>query len=803
MTLVAASRDAITTTANQIGAYAARLRPAQAEDDPNEDQLWATVDHAVRQIEDLVRGHGAFDVMTMLSQYLMSPDLALWTESGSSLLDSWAAAEVVALVLTGLGLPKRDPTLAKRTAEIIPELVSTGAEVVHLAATRAVVRYRQVCATQPSVEGMSAMAFRLSSHETSVRGRQYPSVAERINARVLRTPQTDLAFRTELGFTYDEVLAVRDAVAEVVGLAHESAYGNLARAAQGGGAPKAEAIDAIHSIFERPGVLQLVTTDLISDRLAPMSPDVIEAVLSRFSLRPKGKSPGDLVRSFVEGRNPMAGLAMLHDPALGYLPLPGVMALDEIRRTCESAVKSTKSWTTYGRARDKAVENLAADTIADLLTGRARQYRNLRYRDARAGQDVSRDSTSHVDAPLTEADCLLVLDGVALCVEVKAGGLRARTRQGDLAQLKGDLSKTVKKAASQAQRLRELIVRHHGLWLEGGDWLDLSGVQEVHSIVACLDDLGPLALSTSEMVRAGVLPQTHIPWVVSVHDLLVVKDVLDRPEQFLNYLRRRTNRDSALWITGSDELDILMWFVAGGFYFVADPDRLHEAHPGSKPPTQRMRREYAEQDRTIVGTLTDTLDAYYYWVEGSSSSPADCPRRRNPPAVLLQLLDAMREKCAPGWLRLGADLDGYSTDAQDRIAVNINYTLAGTRRDGGFHTFATGGMDDTGRWVCIFASGTDVNEDCKHLEQYLKAKKHQDHADRAFGVLLAADASPLTTIWLAHAPEPNAALDALAREMRLIPADRAPDSIPPRAKVQAKRQAGKPGRKARRKRRRR
>jgi hypothetical protein len=37
---------------------------------------------------------------------------------------------------------------------------------------------------------------------------------------------------------------------------------------------------------------------------------------------------------------------------------------------------------------------------------------------------------------------------------------------------------------------------------------------------------------------------------------------------------RRTNRDAALWITGSDELDILMWFVCRGFYFVPDPDRI-------------------------------------------------------------------------------------------------------------------------------------------------------------------------------------------------------------------------------------
>ena len=47
------------------------------------------------------------------------------------------------------------------------------------------------------------------------------------------------------------------------------------------------------------------------------------------------------------------------------------------------------------------------------------------------------------------------------------------------------------------------------------------------------------------MVKARILPQARLPWVVSVHDLLVIKHVLARPEQFLTYLRRRTARDAA------------------------------------------------------------------------------------------------------------------------------------------------------------------------------------------------------------------------------------------------------------------
>ncbi len=796
ITLVGASEEALVITAAQIDAYAGRLRPLEPGEEPRQDIIPAVVEHAVRQIEALVHGHDSFDVMTMLRQYLLPPDLALWSESGSTPGGSWSAAEVVALVLLGLGLPIRDPGVETPTASIVPELVTDAAAVVQLATVNALTRYSQIPAAEASAEGMTAMAFRLSSHETSVRGRQYSTVATQINDAVLRTPQTTATFRNHLGFSYDDVISVRDALIDVVGQAHERAYADLAAAAQAGGPPDATARAAAEALFQTPSQLQQVTAGQVADH-AGLEVGLVAAVLDRFSVRPDGNTPLELVRAFVDGRNPLAGTAVLSDPDRGYLPLPGAIALDEIRRTCEAPLKGTGAWTRYGQARDRAVEALVAETLTVMLDDRATVHRNLRYREPRSGDDLSATSTTHSAASITEADCLLVLDGVALCVEVKSGDLRARTRQGGLAQLEGDLKKTVKAAAGQADRLRQLIVDNQGLWLEDGAWLDLGDIREIHSLVVCLDDLGPLALCTAELARAGVLSQTRLPWVVSVHDLLVTQHVLNRPEHFLSYLRRRTNRDVALWITGSDELDVLMWFVAGGFYFVPDPDRIHADHPGSKPPTAKMRRAYREQGRTQVGTFTDPLDAHYYWLEGTSSREASCPRRADPPKLLHLLIDTMRQKGAPVWWRVGADLDGYSSRTQEQMAANIADLLEGSRRDGDFHTFTTGGADDTGRWIYIFAAGPVTRESRAHLQRYLAAKKHQEHADRALAAHLNPDGSPRLTLWLSHPPGDDTELDHLARSMRLVPPGRAPDSIPPKANAKAKAKA-KAARKKRR-----
>jgi hypothetical protein len=312
----------------------------------------------------------------------------------------------------------------------------------------------------------------------------------------LRTAKTDAVFRDVLGFTYDDVLAVREAVIDLVGDSFEDALKQLQKAAETGGPPGATATEAARSLFETPSQLHSVTPEQIV-RQAGLGLAVVKAVLDLFSARPDGRSSGELVKAFCDGRNPMAGKAILHAPGRGYLPLPGAMALDEIRRTCEAPLKGTPSWTRYGRARDRAVESLVSDTIDAFLQGKATTYRNPRYRISASGHGLSSSSTTHPAAPVAEADALILLDGVALCVEVKAGDLRPRARQGGVAQLHGDLGKTVQDAAEQADRLRSIIETNGGLWLEDGTWLDLGDVQEIHSVVACLDDLGPLALATS------------------------------------------------------------------------------------------------------------------------------------------------------------------------------------------------------------------------------------------------------------------------------------------------------------------
>jgi hypothetical protein len=785
--IVSCGPEAAESVVHAISSMISTIRPAETSTTAVED-LQGVVEVSVRELCGLLDGHDPFDVMAFVRQYLAPPDLSMWSESDSTVEASWACAEVIALALLGTGLPKRPATTTASTASIVPEAVRRAAHIVQLSQIEAL---NAMGARRDDEIGQLAAQF--CSHETSVRGRQYDTIARLINTAVLEGEQSVKIWRETLAYAYADVLDVRKAISDICVETTDAHCSQIRAASQAGAAePDGATKDAMGALFVTPSILSVVTAELVVKRVS-VDVDIIRAILDRFAIVSDNRDSQKLVGEFVHGRNPMAGKGIIHDGAGRYLVLPGAIALDEIRRTCEPAIKGTGAWSSYNRQRAKAAEKLTADTIRRLADRLGDLREGVMYRAitrSQASVDLSATSTTADLADLAEADVLLVLDGVALCVEVKAGEIRLRSRQGGSEQLRSDLKKTVKAAASQTDRLRDLITTHGGLWLQDGNWLDLASIEEVYSVVVCLDDLGPLASTTAQLVRGGVLAQTNLPWVISLHDLLVCAEILTEPAQFLTYLRRRTNRDAAIWVTAADELDVLMWFVTGGFFFEPDPERIHARHPETRPPTGKDKKSYAEQGRTIVGTFTDDLDAWYYWREGSSSRSADPPRRDMAPD-LRQLTQRLREGQEPGWLRMSADLDGLSSKAQEDLADTISTIRRRTARDGGFHTCGLEGADDSGRWLLVAATGPDTPRTREHLHAYLTAKKHHDRADRAMAILLDADGDPRMTFWLSHPLRPDPELDHLARAMGLPPADRAPRVLPPKAKRPQKRRPTK------------
>lgn len=505
----------------------------------------------------------------------------------------------------------------------------------------------------------------------------------------------------------------------------------------------------------------------------------VDAILSLFSVTfGEPQDPVKLVKNFLDGQNPFTQAALLADKAGNYITVALPIGTDCFRQAAEAALKSTSAWSRYDKHRAAATEELAVGFLESLLDVPA-AHANVKYFRPKPGVELTalgsgaQEITSLGDE--VEADALFLVEDVAVCVEVKARSVTSGARQGHVLKLANDLKKTVGEATEQAIRLETLIDQNHGLWLGDKTWLDLSHIREVRSIAVCLDDMGPLGTALDELVRSNVIQESRFPWIVSLHDLAIVSEVLDRPAEFLLYLRRRTESDVSMLYHAVDELDLFMLFVQGGLYIDPNPGKVSQAHPTAGSPTRWEKKRYLKNAvSTRVHTHTDSLDAWVYYKEGSSLQEVPKPAFASVEYVL-KIVDFLHDGHKPGWLRFGADLLNLSSEAQKSLAQDIKRVLRHTRRDDMPHTMCTGYAGTWG-FPTLFVQTQSPKmafaDAKKGLTTYMAAKRYQMRSDRALGLLMKVNAEIVCAIYMNSAWVEDPSLDELGETIGLQPVGR-------------------------------
>jgi hypothetical protein len=400
------------------------------------------------------------------------------------------------------------------------------------------------------------------------------------------------------------------------------------------------------------------------------------------------------------------------------------LALPAVREVLEEALKKAGRLDSYEKHRGRWVEDAALDLLADVFPG-AEVRRAFEYfvPDPKA---VTPQMTPAEYTKFVEADGLIVIDDVALIIEVKAVALTAESRSGVIPKLRTKLRDIITKAANQAARLRDRIVEDKQLRLRDGQTLDLSRIREIHTIAVGLEDLSGVSTATAMLVDAGVLSGDHIPWTVSIHDLRIICELTDYPSELLLYLRRRTHPEATRKYLAVDELDLYMHFLRYGLYVEPDPHSIAANHPWKGHPTLGDVQRRQNQGRELITSMAPPLDAWY-----QSRVDPRVPAVKKPASALApafrSLLEAVEATGSNGWLSTAAMLLEGSASARREMTRFARDMGRLVRNDGQFHTAAQPLIDSAGNgfllvWACC---GTRMSEDehAGHFERYLAAKK--------------------------------------------------------------------------------
>lgn len=632
------------------------------------------------------------------------------------------------------------------------------------------------------------------SREIYVRNLSYTHMVEDTLNGIFGNPDVESDCQAVLGFSVPDVLAAFHALVRM----HEREWnlrfaklGDLANLAQTemaqaeaqgddyaiAPATKAEGLRLWDAIWTNPGDCSTFGIEEVAAE-AGVERAAVERILDVFSVGMSARSAADAASEFFEGRSPFRTRPLLRDPEGAFVVVHQGLLVPAIRERVEEELKVTGRWERYAKRRGDYLESEALRLLGTNFT-HAAVHHGLEYfvpaTDGEQGEQPAKYTK------LVEGDGLLVLDDLAVIVEAKAGALSALSRTGDARRLDSDLRKIVTAASDQTNRLRRRITEDGGLRLRDGYWLDLRHVHEIHAIAVSLEDLSGIATVTSDLVQNGILSGAHLPWTVSLHDLRIVTELVERPAELLLYLRRRTEPDVTRRFHAVDELDFFLEFYASGLYVEPDPDRVHAELPQLGEPSVAARRRFQRQKPELLTSRTDQLDAWYFYQLGIRRGPVAKPRL-NINSDLVPLVDALAKRRDAGWLRMSTTLLDGSASTQRKFSEYAVDLLQLSKRDGQPHTIAlVGGSRRDNSFVMIWRSmgrSEDLATAHEHLSRYVRAKKYQLQVAWGGGLLFVED--PDTPIAVAYDNRPwgvDPQLDDLVASMGLKTPDQMASTV--------------------------
>lgn len=176
----------------------------------------------------------------------------------------------------------------------------------------------------------------------------------------------------------------------------------------------------------------------------------------------------------------------------------------------------------------------------------------------------------HSSTSSGELDGLVTVDDVSLLLQCKAGRMSAPARRGSTARMKRDVGKLIKEAAEQHRALSDAITEH-GKPPTGFDTVQAHALEALlqFEVIVCLDDVTVWSTHAHELRDISALPEgRHVPWILSLTDLMAVVDLL-QGTNLINYLvrRQRIERDGRIY--AHDELDWVGHYILEGLFFDA------------------------------------------------------------------------------------------------------------------------------------------------------------------------------------------------------------------------------------------
>jgi hypothetical protein len=167
-----------------------------------------------------------------------------------------------------------------------------------------------------------------------------------------------------------------------------------------------------------------------------------------------------------------------------------------------------------------------------------------------------------------ETDAIIMYDTVLFIIEAKGHRISVKAKSGNMQRTENHLKEIVKESYQQGIRTLKYIEENDEVEFNtdhsGKFKIRKSDFDEIVIVTLTLEPVGNLAMSIKATDSLGYFKEGYFPWIISIYDLIVLRDMIENPFMFIHYIRKRKEFLSHNHVSTYEETDLLGYFLFNG-----------------------------------------------------------------------------------------------------------------------------------------------------------------------------------------------------------------------------------------------
>lgn len=167
-----------------------------------------------------------------------------------------------------------------------------------------------------------------------------------------------------------------------------------------------------------------------------------------------------------------------------------------------------------------------------------------------------------------ETDAIIIYDAVLFIIEAKGHRISNKAKSGNIQRTENHLKEIVKESYQQGIRTLKYIEENQEVEFStkgnGKFKIRKNDFDEIVIVSLTLEHVGNLAMSIKTTDSLSFFKEGHFPWIISIYDLIVLRDMIENPFMFIHYIKKRKEFLSHNHVSTYEEIDLLGYFLFNG-----------------------------------------------------------------------------------------------------------------------------------------------------------------------------------------------------------------------------------------------